>query len=70
MIGCQATATSEEIHVSKEELEDAKWFHIDDVRKSSKGDYKELVFPPKQTIAGQLIRNWIEKEGEIVPSSL
>jgi NAD+ diphosphatase len=63
MIGCHAQATSFDIVVDRDELEDARWFAKDEVvrmllRKHSQG----LTTPPPVAIAHHLIRAWVEDE--------
>ena len=63
MIGCHAQATSFDIVVDRDELEDARWFAKDEVvnmlmRRHSQG----LTTPPPVAIAHHLIRAWVEDE--------
>jgi NAD+ diphosphatase len=63
MIGCHALATSRDIVVDREELEDARWFSKDEVvtmlmRKHPQG----LTTPPPVAIAHHIIRAWVEDE--------
>lgn len=60
MIGCISWAQSEEITVCKEELEDAKWFHVKDIESALKDNTNNPCVPPKQTIAHQLIKTWYQ----------
>ena len=64
MIGCLAHATTEEICVDKEELEDARWFPLDKVRQGCNTNHPpnppSLWFPPRQAIARQLIEHWVQ----------
>ncbi|XP_024115956.1 peroxisomal NADH pyrophosphatase NUDT12 [Oryzias melastigma] len=60
MIGCHAIATSTDIKVDEDEIEDAQWFPRQQVVDSMfRGAHQTLVIPPRQTIAHQLIRHWI-----------
>uniref|UniRef100_A0A8C7XZ33 NAD(+) diphosphatase n=1 Tax=Oryzias sinensis TaxID=183150 RepID=A0A8C7XZ33_9TELE len=60
MIGCHAIATSTDIKVDEDEIEDARWFPRQQVVDSMfRGAHQTLVIPPRQTIAHQLIRHWI-----------
>ncbi len=63
MIGCHAQATSRDIVVDHDELEDVRWFSKDEVvtmlmRKHSQG----LTTPPPVAIAHHIIRAWVEDE--------
>ena len=60
MIGCQATAQTEDIVVDLEEMDDVRWFDHVTVMQALKGMSKDLVLGPKQTIAHQLIKHWVE----------
>ncbi|XP_061586293.1 peroxisomal NADH pyrophosphatase NUDT12 [Cololabis saira] len=59
MIGCLAAAVSTAIRVDESELEDARWFPRQQVIDSFRGTDPTFVFPPRQTIAHQLIKHWI-----------
>ncbi|XP_038143028.1 peroxisomal NADH pyrophosphatase NUDT12 isoform X2 [Cyprinodon tularosa] len=60
MIGCMAVATSTDIKVDENEIEEARWFPRQQVIDSLfRGDRSAFVVPPRQTIAHQLIRHWI-----------
>jgi NADH pyrophosphatase NudC (nudix superfamily) len=56
MIGCQCTSTNDSIEIKdKEELEDAKWFPIDTIRRALKGDKgADLILPSPYAIAHQV----------------
>lgn len=63
MIGCYAEAKSESIAIDKDELEDARWFHRDEVKEMLRravegGD--GLRMPPPLAIAHQLAKGWID----------
>ncbi|MBM3556489.1 MAG: NAD(+) diphosphatase [Alphaproteobacteria bacterium] len=64
MIGCFAEATSEAITLDQDELEDAKWFHRDEVREMIRrvieGRDDGLRMPPPLAIAHQLAKAWID----------
>ena len=61
MIGCVSRAKTEMIEICTEELEDAKWFDIEDVRKGINNESSVLAIPPPETIAHQLIKSWLSK---------
>jgi NAD+ diphosphatase len=61
MIGCYAEATSRDIVIDRDELEDARWFTKDEcagmlLRKHPQG----LTCPPPVAIAHHIIRGWVE----------
>jgi NAD+ diphosphatase len=61
MIGCHAQATSSQITVDREELEDARWFTRDEVALMFKGEHPEgISIPPPIAIAHHIIRAWVE----------
>uniref|UniRef100_A0A8C5DPZ9 NAD-capped RNA hydrolase NUDT12 n=2 Tax=Gouania willdenowi TaxID=441366 RepID=A0A8C5DPZ9_GOUWI len=60
MIGCLAVAMTTSITVDENEIEDAQWFPRQQVMDSLlRGDRSKLSLPPRQTIAHQLIKHWI-----------
>ena len=60
MIGCHCIAESEEIDVSGDELEEARWFDKAVVREALAGKQQdELWMPPPFAIAHQLIKAWV-----------
>ena len=54
MLGFRAEARSTEIRIGDAELEDARWFHRDELKSGSM-----LPFP--QSIAYRLIREWMDR---------
>lgn len=62
MLGYQATATRGELSIDHNELEDARWFHKDEL--ASFGDWSEegdgLKLPRLDSIARILIQRWVE----------
>ncbi|WP_445502294.1 NAD(+) diphosphatase [Microvirga sp. G4-2] len=60
MIGCHAEAISEEINFDREELEDARWFTKDDVRRMLEGTHEQFAAPSPIAIANHLIREWVK----------
>jgi NAD+ diphosphatase len=60
MLGFRARAVTEAITVNKEEIEDARWFTRDELRRFGDGGYH---FPRRGSIARWLIARWLE-EGE------
>jgi NAD+ diphosphatase len=62
MIGCLAEATSEEISLDEEELDDARWVSLDDVRRAMTGDETApIAVPPTMAIAHHLVKHWIKR---------
>ncbi|XP_033475905.2 NAD-capped RNA hydrolase NUDT12 [Epinephelus lanceolatus] len=59
MIGCLAVALSTNIKVDENEIEEARWFSRQQVIDSFRRTCPAFTFPPRQTIAHQLIRHWI-----------
>lgn len=58
MIGCQAEAITDEIDFDKDELEDARWFAKDDIRRMLEGTHDDFAAPSPIAIANHLIREW------------
>ena len=60
MIGCLAEATTTELRIDKQELEEARWFPRQQVRRALEpaADDPELRVPPAMAIAHHLIRAW------------
>ena len=60
MMGCKARALTTEIHLDKEELEDALWTSRQTVMAILNGDNDRGIFlPPPFTIAHQLLKQWV-----------
>jgi NAD+ diphosphatase len=63
MIGCHALATSRDIVVDREELEDARWFSKEEVVSMLVLKHPQgLTTPPPVAIAHHIIRAWVEDE--------
>lgn len=61
MIGLVGEATSEKITIDPDELADARWFSLDEVRAMDQGRHPEgLEIPPSISIAHHLIRKIID----------
>lgn len=61
MIGCQGEALTEELTLDRDELEDGRWFHRDEVRLMLERQHPDsLITPPPMAIAHFLIRTWVE----------
>lgn len=58
MIGCFAHALSMDIHIDKTELEDARWFSRDEVKRILAGEHQELISPRPTAIAHSLMQQW------------
>jgi NAD+ diphosphatase len=62
MIGCHAQATSTDITVDREELEDARWFTRDEVALMlTRRHPAKIATPPPIAIAHHIIRAWVEE---------
>jgi NAD+ diphosphatase len=63
MLGFHATAISSEIHRHDEELEDARWFGLDELRQAGEwGERAGLCLPRRDSIARFLIQTWIDAQ--------
>ncbi|TWW60804.1 Peroxisomal NADH pyrophosphatase NUDT12 [Takifugu flavidus] len=66
MIGCLAIATSTNIKVDQNEIEEARWFTRQQIAESLyRGANPALMLPPNQTISHKLIRYWICKNANL-----
>jgi len=63
MIGCVAEAMTTDLQVDHRELEEARWFTLDQVRAALAGGTPELGLPPPLAIAHHLIRSWADPSG-------
>lgn len=63
MLGCIAEAASRDIHMDKDELEDARWVHVDDVRRglaeSLRPDSQNFRLPTPLAIAHHIAQHWV-----------
>ena len=63
MIACLADASSADLELDREELEDAIWVGRDDVRSALAGDpAAPFLAPPPFAIAHSLLRRWLDQE--------
>ncbi len=60
MIGCVGEALTEEIDFDREELEDARWFTKDDVRRMLEGRHEDFAAPVPIAIANLLLQEWVK----------
>jgi NAD+ diphosphatase len=60
MIGCIGEALTDEIAFDGEELEDARWFTKEDVRRMLEGTHEHYAAPAPIAIANHLIREWVK----------
>jgi NAD+ diphosphatase len=60
MIGCLAEALTDDIAFDGEELEDARWFTKDDIRRMLEGTHEDFLTPAPIAIANHLIREWVK----------
>jgi NAD+ diphosphatase len=59
MIGCLAQSLSNALDIDRTELEDARWFAIDECRMMLSNTHpQQIICPPKMAIAHHLIRAW------------
>lgn len=59
MIGCLAEATSTDLVIDREELEDARWFGRAEAQAILEGRHPEgMICPPTMAIANHLMRAW------------
>jgi len=66
MIGCLAYATSTEIKIDNQEIEEARWFSLDEVDLIVKGQHPDkITIPSERTIANQLITYWIKNKSKL-----
>ena len=61
MMGCIAEAESENVKVDHTELEDVRWFGLEEVRAALQGASGELLIPPPFAVAHHLVRAWVEE---------
>jgi NAD+ diphosphatase len=61
MIGCIGEALTDDIAFDGEELEDARWFTKDDIRRMLEGTHEEFRAPAPIAIANHLIREWVKE---------
>lgn len=63
MLGFHATATSSAIHRYDEELEDARWFGVEELDRAGEwGEQSALCLPRRDSIARYLIQTWIDSQ--------
>ena len=68
MIGLIGHAVSEQVTIDQEELEDARWFTRAEVAEALAGGFgrqEGLIVPPKQAIAHQLIKSWVQMSANL-----
>ncbi len=60
MMGFLADAEDRELNLDQNEIEEARWVEIDDIKALLNGEDRHDIFlPPKFTIARQLIEHWV-----------
>ncbi|MGO4573141.1 NAD(+) diphosphatase [Microvirga sp. 2TAF3] len=59
MIGCAGEAETDDIVIDDTELEDARWFTRDDIRRMLDGVHDEFAAPSPIAIAHHLLREWM-----------
>ena len=66
MIGCLAYATSHDITVDYNEIEEARWFSLDEVDLICKNRHPDkITIPTERTIANQLINYWNNNKAKL-----
>jgi NAD+ diphosphatase len=61
MIGCVGEALSREIVIDAQELEEARWFHRDEIRQMLDRAHPENLYAANPiAIAHHLVRDWME----------
>jgi NAD+ diphosphatase len=60
MIGCIGEALTDDIAFDGEELEDARWFTKDEIRRMLDGTHEDFLAPAPIAIANHLIREWVK----------
>ncbi|KAM7415558.1 hypothetical protein PAMA_017866 [Pampus argenteus] len=66
MIGCLAVAVSTDIRVDENEIQEARWFPRQQVMDLLlRGSSPAFSVPPRQTIAHQLIRHWVNMNSNL-----
>ncbi|WP_420569335.1 NAD(+) diphosphatase [Thalassovita sp.] len=59
MFGCMGTATSRDIKIDPNEIEDARWFSREEIMLAFAGQHQQLMPARKGAIAQFLLRNWL-----------
>jgi NAD+ diphosphatase len=59
MLGFEARSDGAEPTAGDGELEDVRWFTLEDARAAVRGERSELELPPRMSIARQLIERWV-----------
>jgi NAD+ diphosphatase len=63
MIGCYGEALTEDIVLDRDELEDARWFHKEELALMLERQHPDgLITPPPMAIANHLMRAWLSGE--------
>jgi NAD+ diphosphatase len=59
MIGCFAYGRSTELNVDNTEIEEAKWFSLEEIKLIIQNQHPDnITIPSERTIAHQLIKHW------------
>lgn len=67
MIGCHAEATTSELRIDPNEIEDARWFSREEAASMLARKHKDgLMTPPPTAIAHHIIRAYVERGAEIL----
>ena len=66
MMGCLAYATSNDITVDTSEIEEARWFSLDEIDLITKNQHPEkYTIPNRRTIANQLINYFSKNKSKL-----
>jgi len=66
MIGCLAYATSNEIKIETDEIEEARWFSIEDIGLIlNRAHSEDITVPPSSAIAHRLIHYWFNHRSKL-----
>jgi NAD+ diphosphatase len=70
MIGCYGEALTEEIVLDRDELEDGRWFHREEIVAMLERRHPDgLITPPPMAIANHLMRAWLSGEAGPAPKA-
>lgn len=62
MVGLILQASTEEITVDKNELEEARWFSRAEARQILNGTHPDLFAPPEMAVAHHILKAWAERD--------
>lgn len=69
VVSCDLLSFPVQLSVDNSELEDARWFTMDEITRAlqvkappRRGDPPIIWLPPKHALANRLIREWVEQQ--------